>query len=228
MLALLTTALSFSTSGAPLRLRPSPRGSAVCSAAMDRRAALAAAATALAAVPPAFAAPAASDGKWARHEGEFEDAEFDGFKKTDSGLEYKIVQEGYGVKPKAGQGIKAHYSGYLLNGAKFDSSYDRRKPLGFDVGTGRVIKGWDEALLDMKVGELRVLKIPSNLGYGAKGAGGIIPPGVRRTARTHPTSPIFAFLARTTSRPTITAVWPSLLRVQATLVFYVELVALTS
>ena len=179
MLALVTTctALSFSTSGAPLRLRSSPRGSAVCSATMDRRAALAAAATALAAVPPAFAAPAASDGKWARHEGEFEDAEFDGFKKTDSGLEYKIVQEGYGVKPLAGQKIKAHYAGYLMNGAKFDASYERGKPLEFKVGVGQVIKGWDEALLDMKVGEKRILKIPSNLAYGERGAGGVIPPG---------------------------------------------------
>ena len=68
------------------------------------------------------------------------------------------------------------YSGYLLNGAKFDSSYDRRSPLEFPVGAGRVIKGWDEALLDMKVGEKRILKIPSNLAYGSRGAGGIIPP----------------------------------------------------
>merc|ERR1712146_98645 len=88
-----------------------------------------------------------------------------------------------GVKPNAGQGIKAHYSGYLLNGAKFDSSYDRRSPLGFNVGTGRVIKGWDEALLDMKVGEQRMLKIPSNLAYGSKGAGGIIRP-MRRSSST--------------------------------------------
>ena len=92
-----------------------------------------------------------------------------------SGLQYKIVEEGYGVKPAAGQNIKAHYSGYLLNGEKFDSSYDRRSPLAFAVGTGRVIKGWDEALLDMKVGELRMLKIPAALGYGSRGAGGIIP-----------------------------------------------------
>ena len=137
------------------------------------------------------AAPTASDGKWARHEGEFTDEDFAGFSKSPSGLEYKTIAEGYGVKPNAGQGIKAHYSGYLLNGAKFDSSYDRRSPLGFNVGTGRVIKGWDEALLDMKVGEQRMLKIPSNLAYGSKGAGGIIP-------------------------------------ADATLVFYVELVALTS
>ena len=61
--------------------------------------------------------------------------DFSGFSKSPSGLEYKVVAEGYGVKPKAGQGIKAHYSGYLLNGAKFDSSYDRRSPLGFAVRT---------------------------------------------------------------------------------------------
>jgi len=143
-----------------------------------------------AASPPAVAGPAASDGKWARHEGEFEDGDFAGFTKTPSGLEYKTVLDGWGVKPLPGQGIKAHYSGYLLNGAKFDSSYDRRSPLGFAVGTGRVIKGWDEALLDMKVGEQRMLKIPSNLAYGSRGAGGIIP-------------------------------------ADSTLVFYVELVALT-
>ena len=72
---------------------------------------------------------------------------------------------------------QAHYAGYLINGAKFDASYDRRSPLEFAVGTGRVIKGWDEALLDMKVGEKRMLKIPSNLAYGDRGAGGIIPGG---------------------------------------------------
>jgi len=192
MLALLSTALAF-TGSTPLSLRTTARATVVCSAAnLDRRAALAAAATlAAAAAQPALAAPTMSDGKWARHEGEFLDEEFTGFSKSPTGLEYKVVMEGYGVKPREGQGIKAHYSGYLLNGAKFDSSYDRRSPLGFNVGTGRVIKGWDEALLDMKVGEQRVLKIPSNLAYGSKGAGGIIP-------------------------------------ADATLVFYVELVALTS
>ena len=123
---------------------------------------------------PPFAAPKVS-AAWAKHSGPFTDADFEGFSTTDSGLQYKIVEEGYGVKPAAGQNIKAHYSGYLLNGEKFDSSYDRRSPLAFAVGTGRVIKGWDEALLDMKVGELRMLKIPAALGYGSRGAGGIIP-----------------------------------------------------
>jgi len=126
---------------------------------------------------PALAAAKVSDGKWASHFGEFSDAEFEGMTTTASGLEYKIVEEGYGVKPTSGQKIKAHYAGYLLNGAKFDASYDRGKPLEFNVGVGRVIKGWDEALLDMKVGEKRLLKIPSQLGYGSKGAGGVIPGG---------------------------------------------------
>ena len=118
-----------------------------------------------------------SDGAWAKRFEPFEDDYFEGFSTSPSGLKYKIVEEGFGVKPLSGQKIKAHYAGYLLNGAKFDASYDRRSPLEFQVGVGRVIKGWDEALLDMKVGEKRVLKIPSNLAYGEKGAGGIIPPG---------------------------------------------------
>jgi len=146
-------------------------------AAVPRRGIIAGGA-ALAAAPAfqAGAAPVASDGKWAKHFSEFEESEFEGMTKSPSGLEYRIVEEGYGVKPQAGQRIKAHYAGYLLSGAKFDASYDRRSPLEFAVGTGRVIKGWDEALLDMKVGEKRLLKIPPNLGYGSKGAGGIIPP----------------------------------------------------
>ena len=131
--------------------------------AMPRRAVFAAA-TSLLAVPPAFAAgKPASDGSWAKRFEAFEDSDFAGFKTAPSGLQYKVFEEGYGVKPVAGQKIKAHYAGYLLNGAKFDSSYDRRSPLEFNVGTGRVIKGWDEALLDMQVGEKRILKIPSGL-----------------------------------------------------------------
>jgi hypothetical protein len=113
-------------------------------------------AIATAGAPPALAKPAVSDGTWAKRSEPFTDADFAGFTTTASGLEFKTVEEGYGVKPPPGSGIKAHYAGYLLTGAKFDSSYDRRSPLGFNVGTGRVIKGWDEALLDMKVGEKRV------------------------------------------------------------------------
>lgn len=128
----------------------------------------ASAAAALAAVgaSPAFAAEKgkASDGKWARRFEAFEDADFEGFSTSPTGLQCKVFEEGYGVKPKAGQKIKAHYAGYLLSGAKFDASYDRGSPLSFDVGMGRVIKGWDEALLDMQVGEKRILKIPSSLG----------------------------------------------------------------
>jgi len=149
-------------------------------AQLGRREAMMAAGAAalLTAGSPSYAAPRPpSDGKWARHEGAFDDEFFEGFEKSASGLEYKTVEAGWGVKPSAGQGIKAHYSGYLLSGAKFDSSYDRRSPLGFPVGTGRVIKGWDEALLDMAVGEQRILKIPPGLAYGSKGAGGVIPPG---------------------------------------------------
>jgi len=140
--------------------------------------AAAAGTAAVLAAPPAYAAAnKGSDGSWAKRFEPFEDSDFEGFETAPSGLKYKIVEEGFGVKPLAGQKIKAHYAGYLLNGAKFDASYDRRSPLEFQVGVGRVIKGWDEALLDMKVGEKRILKIPSNLAYGEKGAGGIIPPG---------------------------------------------------
>ena len=160
-----------------LRIPLAPAAAASLSrrgAALGASAAVAAAL--LPAAPAAMAAAAGSDGKWAQRFEPFEDSDFVGFSKTASGLEYKIIEEGFGVKPLSGQKIKAHYAGYLLNGAKFDASYDRRSPLEFQVGVGRVIKGWDEALLDMKVGEKRVLRIPSNLAYGSKGAGGIIPP----------------------------------------------------
>ena len=105
----------------------------------------------------------------------------DGFTKTESGLQFKDLKEGDGAVPAPGQTVKVHYTGWLndfddLDG-KFDSSYDRGKPLTFAVGTGRVIKGWDEALLTMKVGGTRRVVIPSEIGYGAKGAGGIIPGG---------------------------------------------------
>ena len=96
---------------------------------------------------------------------------------TDSGMYYVITKEGAGDTPQSGANITAHYSGKLLaNDMKFDSSYDRGEPIQFEVGVGRVIPGWDEALMDMKKGEKRTLIIPPTLAYGAQGAGGVIPP----------------------------------------------------
>jgi len=98
-------------------------------------------------------------------------------KLTESGMYFVITEEGEGDKPKSGNSITAHYSGRLFaNDKKFDSSYDRGEPIQFEVGVGRVIPGWDEALIDMKRGEKRTLIIPPNLAYGEQGAGGVIPP----------------------------------------------------
>lgn len=95
---------------------------------------------------------------------------------TESGLKYVVLKEGDGPKPKKGDMIKAHYDGWFVNGKKFDSSTDSGEPLKFQVGIGKVIKGWDEALLDMKVGEKRKLTIPGDLAYGKRGYPGVIPP----------------------------------------------------
>ncbi len=95
---------------------------------------------------------------------------------TDSGLQYVVKKEGTGAQPKKGDTIVAHYTGYLTNGKKFDSSVDRGQPFRVPIGVNRVIKGWDEAFLEMKEGEQRRLIIPPELGYGARGAGGVIPP----------------------------------------------------
>lgn len=95
---------------------------------------------------------------------------------TQSGLQYVVVTEGTGdATPEKNTVVKAHYTGKLLDGKKFDSSYDRGQPIEFPVGAGRVIKGWDEAFLSMKKGEKRVLIIPSHLGYGPSGRGPIPP-----------------------------------------------------
>jgi FKBP-type peptidyl-prolyl cis-trans isomerase len=95
---------------------------------------------------------------------------------TPSGLKYVVDKEGTGeATPQAGQSVTVHYTGKLMDGKKFDSSYDRGKPIEFTVGKGQVIKGWDEALLGMKKGEKRVLIIPSSLGYGPSGRGPIPP-----------------------------------------------------
>jgi len=101
--------------------------------------------------------------------------------KTDSGLKYVDTVVGAGATPQRGQRCLVHYTGWLDDGRgqrakKFDSSVDRGQPLAIPIGMGRVIKGWDEGLLTMKVGGKRTLYIPSYLGYGARGAGGDIPP----------------------------------------------------
>jgi peptidylprolyl isomerase len=95
---------------------------------------------------------------------------------TPSGLQYEDIKVGDGVQPQAGQTVIVHYTGTLTNGTKFDSSRDRGQPFSFRLGTGEVIKGWDEGLSTMKVGGQRKLTIPPDLGYGARGAGGVIPP----------------------------------------------------
>ena len=95
---------------------------------------------------------------------------------TASGLKYVDAVVGKGASPTAGKQVKVHYTGTLENGKKFDSSVDRNEPFSFTIGVGQVIKGWDEGVMTMKVGGKRKLIIPSNLGYGARGAGGAIPP----------------------------------------------------
>jgi peptidylprolyl isomerase len=95
---------------------------------------------------------------------------------TPSGLKYVDLNVGTGATPKQGQTVSVQYTGTLENGTKFDSSRDRGVPFKFPLGTGQVIKGWDEGLSTMKVGGRRQLIIPPDLGYGASGAGGVIPP----------------------------------------------------
>lgn len=99
---------------------------------------------------------------------------------TSSGLRYTDDVVGTGAQAKAGQNVQVHYTGWLdqggQKGKKFDSSRDRGDPFSFPLGQGRVIKGWDEGVAGMKVGGKRTLVIPATLGYGASGAGGVIPP----------------------------------------------------
>ena len=95
---------------------------------------------------------------------------------TASGLVYEDLTEGQGDTAAAGQRVSVHYTGWLTDGTKFDSSKDRNDPFDFPLGAGHVIRGWDEGVQGMKVGGVRKLTIPPQLGYGARGAGGVIPP----------------------------------------------------
>ncbi len=110
--------------------------------------------------PPSF--PEVSEGDW---------------KTTASGLGYLVARPGNGVPASEGQQVKCHYCGWLTDGTKFDASYDRGDAFGFKLGAGQVIKGWDEGLQLMCVGDVYFLKLPAELGYGAAGAGGLIPGG---------------------------------------------------
>ena len=96
--------------------------------------------------------------------------------KTASGLEIEELVVGEGKIAAAGQQVTVHYTGWLTNGSKFDSSKDRNDPFKFGLGQGQVIRGWDEGVQGMKIGGKRKLTIPPELGYGARGAGGVIPP----------------------------------------------------
>jgi peptidylprolyl isomerase len=100
---------------------------------------------------------------------------------TPSGLQYVDTKVGTGASPQKGQQAVVHYTGWLVDGKKFDSSKDRGQPFTFAVGRGEVIKGWDEGVATMKVGGTRKLVIPPDLAYGARGAGGVIPPNATLT-----------------------------------------------
>ena len=98
-----------------------------------------------------------------------------GFDKTNSGLRYQIIQKGEGKKAEKGNMVSVHYKGQLSDGTVFDSSYKRNQPIDFQVGVGQVISGWDEGIQLLNVGDKARFVIPSHLGYGSRGAGGVIP-----------------------------------------------------
>ncbi|GKY96781.1 hypothetical protein MPSEU_000637300 [Mayamaea pseudoterrestris] len=104
----------------------------------------------------------------------------DDYITLENGIQYKVIKEGEGAIPEAGQSVKAHYTGWLDgfdSDKKFDSSRDRGRPFVFKVGAGQVIRGWDDQFSQMKVGERRQIVLPPRMAYGDRGAGGIIPPG---------------------------------------------------
>lgn len=91
-------------------------------------------------------------------------------------MKVEVMQPGDGAEATPGQNVSVHYTGWLTNGTKFDSSVDRGQPFEFPLGAGRVIQGWDQGVAGMKIGEKRKLTIPPHMGYGERGAGGVIPP----------------------------------------------------
>ena len=97
-------------------------------------------------------------------------------KITDSGLKYQDLESGEGAAAEPGRQVTVHYTGWLTDGTRFDSSHDRNQPFTFTLGKGQVIRGWDEGVAGMRVGGKRKLTIPPHLGYGPRGAGGVIPP----------------------------------------------------
>ncbi|NJW54019.1 peptidylprolyl isomerase [Salinimicrobium oceani] len=99
-----------------------------------------------------------------------------GFEKTSSGLRYKMIAEGNGKQAEKGKTVSVHYKGMLPDGTVFDSSYKRKQPIDFPLGKGHVIEGWDEGIQLLKEGDQARFVIPSNLAYGSRGAGGVIPP----------------------------------------------------
>ncbi len=101
--------------------------------------------------------------------------------KTESGLQYIDLKEGTGERARSGDTVEVHYTGWLKDGKKFDSSVDRGRPFSFRLGAGQVIKGWDEGVAGMRVGGKRKLIIPPDLAYGKRGAGGVIPPDAELT-----------------------------------------------
>ncbi|MCL4114143.1 UNVERIFIED_CONTAM: hypothetical protein GTU68_042425 [Idotea baltica] len=115
-----------------------------------------------------------------KKEKEAQSAELDkvsaGFDETESGLRFKIIQKGSGAKAEKGKKVSVHYEGSLLDGQVFDSSYKRNQPIDFQLGVGQVIPGWDEGISLLQIGDKARFVIPSDLGYGAAGAGGVIPP----------------------------------------------------
>lgn len=117
----------------------------------------------------------AADGSWTRHDGPFEPDFFNDFRTTDTGFAYKILRDGDGVKPVNLQSVSVHYTGYLLDGKKFDSSYDKDQPFKFRLGKKKVILGWESIVSGMSKGMRVVVKVPPQYAYGDKGVGPIPP-----------------------------------------------------